>query len=337
MIRVHLAGEHAHRTPLSYPTLWPLFSDRLSRTDDPERADLLIFAHFWDLALPPEPLVRAWRKRRPPVLVLSEEPFWDSLWSPDPLARELIVDTALGALPVTQLTHQTSAIFDFDRLPYHTLTEPTQAAAHAVRFRRNARRSAADWQVDFAARPWDAAFLAAHRPEAFHDVHKGDLIGLCAWRTRLAEAAPGRVLREGEGWPDRPGRFAVAHWHLDKLMRLDGQARLISGIENTHHPAYLTEKLFDAFACGGLPLIYAGPTHRLHRLGLPLDATINLWGLAAATAATRLESLDWSRPRFEAFREAQASLATLFGDLRLLVAERERLAAALLAELMALA
>lgn len=337
MLRVHLAGEHAHRTPLSYPALWPLFAGRLVLTDDPAAADLLVFAHFHDLSLPPAPLVAAWRRRRPPVVLLSEEPFWDSLWSPDPLARDLIAETALGALPVRQLSHQTSTIFDFDRLPYHSLSEPAQTAHHTARLRRHARRiatlGARAWQAEFAARPWDAAFLAAHRPETFHDIRKGDMTGLCRWRTRLAEAAPGRVLRQGEGWPGTPGRFAIGDWHFDKLMRLDGQARLLSAIENTHHPSYLTEKIFDAFACAALPLVHAGPGHRLHRLGLPPEALVDLWGMTPGAAAERLARFATEPPPLEAFRAALETLAALFADLRLHVAERERLAAALLAEL----
>jgi hypothetical protein len=265
-----------------------------------------------------------------PVVLLSEEPFWDSLWSPDPLARKVTIETRFGALPVIQLNHHTTAIFNFATIPYLLLTEPGFIAAYAGRFARNARQSAADWRQDFAARPQDAVFMAAHRPEPFHDISfpAGGLIGLCAWRTRLAEAMPGQVVRLGTGWAPGSDRLALDDWHLDKLTRLDRQARILSAIENTHQPAYVTEKLFDAFACGARPAYFAAPDHHVHRLGLPAEAWVNLHGLDPATAAERLAGLVWDNAFFEAYHAAQAALARLFGEPALVLAERRRLAVA---------
>lgn len=338
MIAVHLAGPHAIRSPLSYPALQPLWAGRLALESDPEKADLLVFAHFWDLAAAPLPLIEAWRRRRQRVLVLSEEPFWDSLWSPDPLARELVAETALGALPVVQLNHQTSRLFDFDRIPYVLLTDPACAARYARLFARNAAVPEAEWPARFAARPLAAAFMAEKRVEPFHDVAfpAADLIGLCRWRTRLALAMPGRVERSGIGWTPGPSRFELDDWHGDKIARLDGRARIVSAVENTHHPAYLTEKLFDAFACAARPAYWASPRHRIARLGLPAEAWVNLHGLAPDAAAAHLAGLDHGRAFAAAFRAAQATLAALFGDPAILAAERQRLAAALLAEIEAL-
>jgi len=334
VIRVHLAGPHATRTPLSYAALWPLFAPHLAREPDPEKADLLIFAHFADLAAPPAPLVAAWRRRRPPVLLLSEEPFWDSLFSPDPLARDLMAETSAGLLPVTQINHHTSGIYRFDRIPYFLLTDHGFSTAYAARFRRNAARSAADWRADFARRPLDSLFMAERRIGAIHDMRfpEGDILGLCAWRTGLALAASGRVERLGASWQGGATRFALRHWHLDKLVHLDGRARAISAVENTHQPDYVSEKLFDAFACGARPLYVASARHRVHGLGLPAGAWANLWGLDPAEAAATLAE-PWPPAFLDDFREAQAMLAALFRDLPRLVAERERLARAVLAEI----
>jgi len=335
MIRVHLAGPHARRTPLSYPALWPLFAARLVREPDPARADLVVFAHPQDIATPDRAVVAAWRQRRMPVLLLSEEPFWDSLFSPDPLARDLLLDTDAGLLPVRQLNHATTAIFRFQRIPYYLLTDHGYLPAYAARFRRNARIGAAAWQAEFAARPLDAAFMAERRPERFHDVSfpAAGIVGLCAWRTDLALAMPGRVARLGASWQGGPTRFELANWHLDKLMRQDRQARIFSAVENTHQPDYVSEKLFDAFALGSRPAYWAAPGHGAHRLDLPPAAWANLHGLTPAAAAARLADLPWDRGFFEAFRAAQALLETLVADLAAAVAERERLAGAVLREL----
>jgi hypothetical protein len=337
MIRIHLAGPHARRTPLSYPWLWPLFAPHLRCEDDPARADLLIFAHPADLMRPPEALVTAWRQHRQPVLLLSEEPFWDTMFSPDPLARTLCVETESGTLPVIQLSHRTSAIYRFDRIPYYPLTDAGFASAYAARFRRNARLSAADWRAAFAGRAVDAVFMAERRAGAQHDVSfdRGRILGLCAWRTDLALAASGRVERLGASWAPGPSRFDLAHWHLDKIVRLDNRARAVSAIENTHQADYVSEKIFDAFACGSLPLYMAGPEHRLHRLGLPEGSWLNLWGLTPGEAAAALRDWAFSDAFFEAFQEAQSLLQTLFSDPSAWLAERARLARAVLAELTA--
>jgi len=344
MIRVFLDGPHSRRTPLSYPALAPLFAGAIERVADPARADLLIFAHVLDIEDAPAAAVAAWRARRRPVVLLSEEPFWDTIWGRRPLEREIVVATRHGDLPVIQLNHHTSGIYRFAAIPYYLLTNHRFAAAYAYRFRRNAARTPADWRARFAGCPRDIAFLFERRPERHHDVAwpEAGLFGLCAWRTDLAEAcaaaasvagAPERVALMGASWQGGRTRFELPDWHLDKLVGLDGQARMIGAIENTHHPDYLTEKLFDAFACGARPLYLAAPEHRVHGLGLPAASWINLHGLTPAAAAARLCAPEVGDAVCEAYAGAQRRLAALFGDPGLVVAERARLRRALLAEL----
>jgi len=336
MIRYFLTGRHAHRTPLSYDALAPLFDGRLERVATPSRADLCIFAHTDDLRHCPQEVVLDWRARRRPVVVLSEEPFWDTIWGRAPLARHVRIDTDWGALPVEQITHQTSHLFRFARIPYYLLTDHAYLPAYAWRFRRNAQLSVADWMRSFRRRPMDISFLFERRPEPYHDIDlpEGDLIGLCAWRTRLAEACRrGRVERRGRSWGAADAsRFALDHWHLDKLVRFDRRARSLAALENTHQPDYVSEKLFDAFACGSRPLYLASPGHGAHRLGLPETSWLNLYGLAAPEAAERAGAA-FAPDFFEAYREAQILLERLFTDPLAAVEERARLRRALLDEL----
>ena len=117
------------------------------------------------------------------------------------------------------------------------------------------------------------------------------------------------------------------------MARLDGRARLQGAIENTHQPDYITEKFFDAFACGAVPLYYASPGHRIHDLGLPPESWLNLYGLTPAVAAERLRG--WLEGRFapgfsaDTFAAAQARLNRLFCDRSAWGNERARLARAL--------
>lgn len=341
MIRVFKTGAHGHRTPLSYRALIPLFEDEICLVDTPEQADLYVFGHILDIQSAPQALITDWRRRRCPIVLLSEEPFWDTIWARQPMSRHRLVDSPWGRLPVHQLTHHSSPIFHFDRIPYYLLTHHRFANAYATRFIRNARLSPADWRQAWARRPLDITFMFERRPEPHHSVQwpEGDIEGLCAWRTEVAETCQiGKVERLGRSWqPGEPARQSLSDWHLDKLARLDGRSRVIGAFENTHQPHYITEKLFDAFACGALPAYVASPRHRLHDLGLPPGAWLNLAGLSPAAAAARLEGLAWHDPAWlqdtsEAYALAQQKLADLLATPRIWQQERQRLRKALLAE-----
>ncbi|MEY8831002.1 hypothetical protein AB9K34_21735 [Sedimentitalea sp. XS_ASV28] len=339
MIRVFTTGRHAHRSPLRYPALADLFRGEIERVERPEQADLHVFAHSVDIAEAPHAVVADWRRRRRPVVLLSEEPFWDTIWTRRPLERHLCLNTGFGALPVVQLSHATSAIFRFRELPYYLLTNNRFANAYRWRFARNARRGAGYWRAHFAEHEAGLTFMFERRPGAQHDVAwpEGDIVGLCAWRTRLAESCTGEtVQRLGRSWQGGASRFELADWHFDKLMRLDGATGTLAAIENTHQPDYLTEKLFDAFACGARPLGYAGPAHGVHRLGLPGASWLNLHGLTPAEAAARLRGPFADAAFIAAFHAAQMQLAALFADAGAWVRERRRLKAELLDEFAAL-
>lgn len=358
MIKVFKSGPHAHRTPLSYPALIPLFADRITLVDTPDVADLLVFAHVEDIQTAPRALVLSWRQRRRPVVLLSEEPFWDTIWCRRPGLRHMVVDTAHGALPVIQLNHQTSPIFAFDQIPYYLLTNHRFALAYGARFRRNATFSPAHWQERFATYAQDIVFMFERRPEPYHSVtwDQYQIEGLCAWRTKVAEACTGdrlhgdpqadtkpvgrNIQRLGHSWsPNTPPRQTCVDWHLDKLVRLNGNQRILTAFENTHHPRYISEKFFDAFACGARPAYVAAPSHGLHRLELPIDSWINCHGRPPTTAAQMLEEQAQAMQQeataqsyAQSYAQAQKQLATLFCNPQIWVAERARLRRALLDE-----
>lgn len=322
--------------PLAYPELRPLFLDDIEEVRDPAQADIYLFAHVMDVEHAPREMVQDWRRRRRPVVVLSEEPFWDTIWGKRPMSPHIVVDTGFGPLPVEQINYQTSDVFRFERIPYYLLTNPRFGRAYRRMLARNAARRAGDWLRDWSTRPIDVAFMFERRPEPSHDVTwpEGDLTGLCAWRTRLAEACTtGRVVRLGRSWQGGQSRFELRDWHADKLRKLDGKARMIGAFENTHQQDYITEKIFDAFACGALPLYAASSGHRVHGLGLPPESWINLDGLDTNTAAERIAALSSDTATAEAFASAQIRLAALFHSPRHWQFEkhalRERLLAAL--------
>lgn len=319
-LRVHLQGQHANRTPLAYPHLAPLWADHITLTND--APDLSIFAH-------PRDVITV----KGNTALLSEEPFWDSLFSPDPLADAI----TLPGGRLHQLNHHTSAIFAHARISYFVLTEPRYIGAYQRLFARNALRNPTDWQALFTKRITDSVFMAECRPEPFHDltIPEGDIIGLCAWRTRLALTAPGNVQRQGAGWPGSGTRFALTDWHADKITQLDDHTRILSAVENTHQPAYLSEKFFDAFAVGARPLYYASPAHSVHTLGLPPGSWMNLYGLTSDQAASALPTSE-DADFFHDYAAAQTMLRDLFTE-DTIAAERARLGRAVIADLQRLA
>ncbi|MBR9650079.1 glycosyltransferase family 10 domain-containing protein [Thalassovita aquimarina] len=336
MIRIFKTGHHANRTPLSYAALAPLFADHIQLVDSPAKADLYLFSHSMDVETAPRLLIDDWRRRRRPVVILSEEPFWDTIWGGRPLDPLIRIETPQGALPVHQLNHCTTDIYHFARIPYYLLTAPRFVESYAGHFRRNAALGASDWRAAFADYARNLTFMFERRPERYHSVEwsEADLSGLCAWRTDLAEACDWEsVNRLGQSWQGGQTRFDLKDWHGDKLRQLDRSTQLMGALENTHHPDYITEKIFDAFAIGARPVYYASPGHRVHEFGLPPESWINLHGQSPAEAAETLRAARFGDAFFDAFHDAQVRLAALFTDPALIEAERTRLRTAVLEEL----
>lgn len=334
MLRVWRGGAHAHRMPLAYDALAPLWEGQIQLDYTPEQADLLAIAHPLDaLALAPD--VAEAVARGVPAMLLSEEPFWDTLFSPDPLADRITLPASvMGEMRLHQVNHHRSGIFDFERIPYYLLTDPRFLRAYREHFARNARINAMDWAAAWGDRPADLVFMAERREERFHDIDipEGGILGLCAWRTRLALACE-NAERLGASWQGGDTRFALEDWHLDKMTRLDGHARLLSAVENTRQPLYISEKIFDAFACGALPIYMGGPGHGIHRLELPEASWIDLWGADEQTGKARIMATLQKGADWTAYAAAQRRLAELFNDTEIAVRERVRIVDALRHEL----
>ena len=153
--------------------------------------------------------------------------------------------------------------------------------------------------------------------------------------TRLALTAPSRVERLGASWQGGATRFTLTDWHIDKLIQMDDHTRILSGLENTHQPTYLSGKLFDALAVGARPLYYASPAHCIHAMGLPPGSWVNLHDLSSQQAAAALPMAE-DAAFFADYAAAQTRLRDLFTD-DTVTAERTRLGRAVIADLQRLA
>ena len=336
--RVYLLGPRGQRTPLAYASLQRHLRGRVTFVDQIEAADLVVTGWDRDLHENRAHLAAFWRSGiRPGLVVLSEEPLWDSVWSSDLSSRERTLDCGDGLyLPYQCLNHVNSDIFRFQTLPWFILSDDRFLARYAMLIAGFAARSPQALLEHWQAVPWQVAFVAERRegPEfAVHYPVEG-VVGLSQYRSRVAALVPGaHVLRIGQGWPGTiTRRQALPDWHLDKLARLHGVVRLCGAYENTLHPNYITEKPFDAFAVGAIPVTLADQGHRLFDLIAP-EAMLNTRFCVPDVAAARIAAFVPDLSLAEAWRESAQNLLALCRNLALILTERQRLADACLEEL----
>lgn len=338
--RVHFLGPRGQRTPLAYAPMRRLATGRIVEAETPDSADLILTGWNRDIE-DNRALLRDCLAARPGlrIAVISEEPLWDSLWSGGLDGRDRVLDAGGSELRYRFLNHVNSTIFDFDRIPFFLLTADGFAARYGALIADAAARGPQALLAQWLAAPVPVAFVAERRDTEEYDrsfpaqgVH-----ALSRHRSRIAALTPGEaVLRLGQGWPGAgPRRQSLPDWHLDKLARLHGRVRVLGAQENTLHPAYITEKPFDAFAIGALPAVIAGPGHRLHDLIDP-GAMIDTHGCPPDLAAARIAAFHPDPATAGAWCDTAARLAALFRDSAALAAERRRIVDACLLELEAL-
>ncbi len=325
VLRVALYGRNANRSPLAYAPYESLFGAEIDVGCSIDDCDVVVFSASANIRESADALSSV-GATCPQLVVLSEEPLWDTTWGfefSDMRGKEI---TPEGRFDYTVLNHMTSSIFQFEMLPYFITTEDDYFVRYFNLFRRNAEMTIEDILAHWQEVKWRAAFFAEKRHLERYDFERPDedLYGLSAYRTRVAEAMAGdNVLRCGKGWSDEGRRQDLPDWHLDKLATLDQRSFIVSGLENTHHPDYITEKVFDAFALLGVPLYYASPGHRIKDL-VPEESFINLFGLSDKEAVDRIAAFRPDHAFAEAYLEAQRRLCALFSDPQNLYRERQR-------------
>jgi hypothetical protein len=343
--RIYLLGPRSARTPLGYATLQHIAADRIQISDRPETADLILTGWNRDLeenaaALGAVLQVRPQLK----LAVISEEPLWDVLWSGGFSDRNRIFDCAGTPQSYQFLNHMNSRIFNFDRIPYFLLTSDTFFGRYVALLAGFVTRSPQELLLHWQTAPLRAAFCAEYRDDPSFDLREdaGRVFGLSRYRSLVAQHYPEpAVLRLGQGWPKQneqkqallsPRRQDLPDWHLDKLARLYGRVRLCSAYENTHQHCYISEKLFDAFAVGGIALYHAGPGHRVHGLIAP-EAMLNSFGRSPAEAAAWAADYKPDLVMARAWLASAAALLALLSDGHAVIAERRRVVADTLSEI----
>lgn len=336
--RIALLGRHSHRTPLSYGPIRRLIGNRLEVSGDPKGADLIVTGFAIDWRENVESLRPEAGRTTPKLAVISEEPLWDVTWSGPFTGRDAVMPAGDTEFRYTFLGHETSEIYRFKRLPYFVLTNDRFPVRYSMMLARFGGVTPAELMHRWQKAPVRAAFFAEKRAGTNYvgSFPDRDVTRLSGYRTAVAEASQGTdVLRVGKGWGAPSVRQALPDWHMDKLARLDGQVRIASAYENTHQHDYITEKIFDAFAVGGLPTYWAGPKHRISDL-VSEHAMLNTYKLTAEEAAKHIDGFVPDREIAVAWLDTVARLSTLFGDFKAIEAERRRVADAVVDEVLRL-
>ncbi|MGR3458063.1 MAG: glycosyltransferase family 10 domain-containing protein [Pseudooceanicola nanhaiensis] len=315
-MRIHIMGRHAHRTPFAYAPYRSLFQQRFDYVEDPAKADVILFGYVLNIDETAEDLAKL-LKANPALrlVVVSEEPLWDTTNSGDFRKRHNIRKAVDHLFQYSVINHHTSSVYEFGRLPYFLTTDDEFYLRYAHEFAANARIPAAEYETLWASASIRYAFFAENRDLAKkYSIRHPDIetYGLSVYRTDVAKAMPdANTMRVGAGWGAKVTRQELPDWHLDKLVTLQGNSFVISAIENTSHRNYISEKIFDAFACRGLPLIWAPDSHRIHELA-PAAAMLNLFDLPPDAAAKTVTGFVPTKATREAYAEAQAGLAERF-------------------------
>ncbi len=337
--RICFLGRHANRTPLSYPSFQAAARGRMSVTDDPIGADVVMTGFNLDLRENAERFEQIARDSPATrIMVISEEPLWDANWSGGFVDTARVAKCGAADVPYSFLNHSNSDIYAFERIPYFLLTSDDLLARYTTLIARNLRLTPQELLSRWRAAPVPAAFVAEKREGEKYSLAFPDqqVWGLSSYRSEVAAKTdlPG-VHVEGKGWHSEARRQDLPDWHLDKLAKLDGRVRVMSSYENTHQLLYTSEKIFDAFIVGGVPTYYASPDHSIHDL-VPGACMINSFGLSSDEAAAQIRDFEPDLVTAEAWIETARQLKTRFSDTQAIRDERRRIVDTILGAVAAL-
>jgi hypothetical protein len=338
-MKICLLGKHSNRTPFSYSVYKEYFAGRGVKIEsDPLRADYIIFGFRIDIAEHAKVLQEARKKNKNlKIVVFSEEPLWDTLWSPEfNLKKAKYINGTKITIPYFNLNHFTSDLFSFNSVPYFVTTENLYIARYAAMFRRNSLLKPSDLKSIWANSRFKYTAVAEHRNDDRYekDCDKNSYFSLSNFRTALAKQYFDKNdgLIEGKGWKNDVKRQSNVDWHLDKLCKLNKKTFLVSALENTYCENYITEKIFDAFAVLGIPLYFTLDSEKIDKmLGAKYPYYLNSKNVEVASKV--INNVKVNDAFVETYTGIQKKLAITFSDLKLIDAERHNFTDKILIEL----
>lgn len=329
MKKIFLLGKHSNRTPFSYEGYKRYFLKHFEYTENAAVADFIIVGFVQDITdnIAEIAAIRQ-ENKNVKIVVLSEEPLWDTLWGTDWAKKNHSIKLKNETVDYVYLNAKTTSIFDFDEFPYFITTDDDFFLRYTDMFEKNAQISREELSIIWKGANYKQSYIAEKRQEeetwaSIKD--NSEVFGLSILRTQIAEAMAGpNNLVAGKGWGgSNKKRQALVDWHLDKLVQLNRKVFIVSAIENTHIDNYVTEKIFDAFAVLGIPIYCAGPNHYIHNV-IPKNAYINIYGLSFEEVLNKINKFEPDEKFIDAYILTQKKLANMFKSPKVYFKERSR-------------
>lgn len=330
-IKIYLFGKYRNGIPFSYILYKSYFEKNFFNTKKIEDASFLVTGcvkDFYDNSEEIENLLKINPSLK--LVVLSEEPFWDTVWGDDFQNKKSSIEIKRNGktikLEYFNLNHITTNIFDFENIPYFITTDDNYIDRYKSMFERNMKLDASYYLNTWEKAYKKYSFFMTRRVGKNFDLDFNDnkIKGLSRFRSLLCESLNDKdVYKEGKGWIDDRQRQSLKDWHLDKINKLDQKSYIVSALENTHMNNYISEKIFDAYAVQGIPIYYADKEHRIFDL-IDKNSFINISKKNIRNATKEIKNFKSDKYFVESYIQVQAKLFKLFANKDFLVNERKR-------------
>jgi len=287
--RIALFGRHSSRTPFAYTPYKRFLSQKFEFVSLDEDPQIIITGFSKDFFDSLENRFETFqRSRKAKLVVVSEEPLWDLIYSSQyqDNISQTVATIKDSDIYFHFFNHFNSDLFEFSSVPYYLTTTTDYISRYTVLISSVLSKYSSDFFAEKINAPVFGMF--ERRVDPWFDITTNNAKCLCLYRSFLAEYLGTHANIQGVGHADSNSpRQMLPDWHLDKLAKTYKKYGFVLSIKNTLHKYYVTEKIFDAYAVGAIPIYYAPVNHSIRTiLGLssfydvsimdPLDAALAL-------------------------------------------------------------
>ena len=274
-VKICLLGKHANRTPLSYTTYRAYAGKHVEIVSNIDEADVIMSGFVYDFREHFEEL--AYRKtanKRLKLMIISEEPLWDTLWGGDDIRKRwTIIKGPRGTevLNVRHINYYNSDFFDFNYIPYFLTTD----GIYLLRYLQLWSSYYENREMPTIAKGKIPIRGIFQKREHDKYVSKSEpSYSLSVFRTNLASELIRRESNNrgtmvystsirGNGWSNSPTRRQdLGDWHFDKLASISKRPGILFSLENTIANNYISEKIFDSIFTGNIPIYFRNDLNR---------------------------------------------------------------------------
>jgi hypothetical protein len=306
--KIALFGKHSNRTPFAYNTYKRFLSQSFEFVDLDENPQLIITGFSKDFFDSFENRLETFqRSQKAKLLVVSEEPLWDLIYASQ--YQDNISETVATIKNSDEEFHCfnyfNSNLFEFTGVPYYLTTATDYVSRYTVLINSVLSRYSSSF---FAERINSPVFgMFERRVDPWFDINTANAKCLCIYRSLFAEHLGIHANIQGVGHrASYSPRQLLPDWHLDKLAKAYMKYSLVISMENTCHNNYVSEKIFDAYAVGAIPIYYAPLNHSVH----------TTLGLSSFFDVSIMEPMDAASALIEYKSRINDKVDSFFHDLR---------------------